>query len=76
MKLTKVEGYSGLARDENGCIINTNHREIAAARQRKAQRLKKAEEEKQLMDRLNKVEEGIANINKLVLKLLEKENGI
>lgn len=77
MELLKVEGHSGLARDKRtGVILNIDENEIYQARQRKALRIKKAEEEKQLIDRLERVEEGINKVNNLILKLLEKENGL
>jgi|TARA_R110000822_G_scaffold47472_9_gene125879 hypothetical protein len=77
MELLKVEGHSGLARDKRtGVILNIDENEIYQARQRKALRIKKSEEEKQLIDRLERVEEGINKVNNLILKLLEKENGL
>jgi hypothetical protein len=77
MDLIRVEGHKGLARDrKTGIVININENEVLQARQRKALRMKKAREEQELIDRLDKVEEGIANINNLILKLLEKENGV
>lgn len=77
MDLISVEGHKGLARDrKTGVIVNINQNEIYQARQRKIMRQKRAEEEQQLINRLEKVEDGINKINDLILKLLEKENGI
>lgn len=77
MDLIKVDGHKGLARDaKTGIIVNINDHEVMQARQRKTLRIKKAQEEKELINRLDKVEEGIEKINDLILKLLEKENGI
>ena len=77
MKLVSVEGNKYLARDKNtGAILNLNDNEAYQARQRKALRLKKAEEEKQLINRLEKVEDGINKINDLILRLLDEKNGI
>jgi|DEB0MinimDraft_3_1074331.scaffolds.fasta_scaffold06758_2 hypothetical protein len=77
MDLVRVEGHKGLARDrKTGVIINISENEVMQARQRKALRLKKAEEEKQLINRLEKVEDGINKINDLILRLLDEKNGI
>ena len=77
MDLIRVEGHKGLARDrKTGVIINISENEVMQARQRKALRLKKAEEEKQLINRLEKVEDGINKINDLILRLLDEKNGI
>jgi len=77
MDLITVEGHKNLARDRNtGVIVNINEHEVFQARQRKALRIKKSQDEKELINRLDKVEEGIEKINDLILKLLEKENGI
>jgi len=77
MKLVSVEGNKYLARDKNtGAILNLNDNEAYQARQRKELRLKKAEEEKQLINRLEKVEDGINKINDLILRLLDEKNGI
>jgi len=77
MKLVSVEGNKYLARDKNtGAILNLNDNEAYQARQRKELRLKKAEEEQQLINRLEKVEDGINKINDLILRLLDEKNGI
>ena len=69
MSYIKVEGHSGLVRDqETGAILNINKTEVEQARERKKLRKQK---EQELQDLKNDVSE----MKQLLAQLVEKYNG-
>lgn len=69
MKLMRVEGYPGLARDPvSGAIVNINSKDIERAKKIK----KTSQSEKQ---RIDKLEQDIGEIKGLLLKMLEEKHG-
>ena len=68
-----VEGYPHLYRDKrNGAIINTDISEFEKARKRISAAKEKILKEKQLEDKVNKLETDVSEIKDLLYKLLEK----
>ena len=68
-----VEGYPHLYRDKrNGAIINTDISEFEKARKRISVAKEKILKEKQLEDKVNKLETDVSEIKDLLYKLLEK----
>lgn len=69
MRLKKVEGYPGLARDPiSGAIVNINSNEIT-----RAKKVKKASQNNQ--KRIDKLEQDIGEIKSILLKMLEEKHG-
>ena len=69
IKLKRVEGYPGLARDPvSGAIININTAEID-----RAKKIKRASKENQ--NRIDKLEQDIGEIKNILLKMLEEKHG-
>ena len=69
----KIEGHEGLVRDnETGMILNINKSEIQAAKERKALRLRKEKEDQQLKATVDKLENELSDIKKLLSQIVEK----
>jgi len=69
MKMLRVEGYPGLARDPvSGSIININKNEI-----NRAKMAKKSSRDNQ--KRIDKLEQDIGEIKSILLQMLEEKHG-
>lgn len=69
MKLLRVEGHPGLARDRvSGAIVNINKTEIE-----RAKKIKKSSRDN--AKRIDKLEQDIGEIKSILLKMLEEKNG-
>ena len=72
-RFKKIEGHEGLVRDnETGMILNINKSEIQAAKERKALRLRKEKEDQQLKATVDKLENELSDIKKLLSQIVEK----
>jgi hypothetical protein len=70
MKLIKVEGHPGLARDQNtGAILNINSTEISRIKELRANQrdLKKAEKEE-----INQLKSDVEQIKMMLSQIIEK----
>lgn len=70
MKLIKVEGHPGLARDQNtGAILNINSTEIGRIKELRANQrdLKKAEKEE-----INQLKSDVEQIKMMLSQIIEK----
>jgi len=73
MSYVKVKDHDGLVRDTNtGAVLNINSIEIQAARERKALRQKKKEEEQQLRQTVDDLKDEISEIKSMISMIAEK----
>lgn len=72
-QLTAVKDEPDFARDpESGAIININRTEIQNAREAKKHRKRKAQEERNLKEKVNSLENDMRDIKSLLSQLVEK----
>jgi len=72
-KLLKVEGVSGLYKDESkNTFINSKKSEIEAARQRRKSRQLKEQEEQELREMVKILYRKFDRMEEMFLKILEK----
>lgn len=73
-KYYRVEGHSQLQKNpRTGTIVNTNSNEIKLARKRKANRLKKQQEEQDLKGKIDSLSDDVKRLETMFRQLLEKE---
>lgn len=73
LKLTAVKDEPDFARDEeSGAIININRSEIQYAREAKRLRQLKKREERNLKDKVDRLESDMRDIKSLLSQLVEK----
>jgi uncharacterized FlaG/YvyC family protein len=73
MNYIKVKDHDGLVRDKNtGAILNINRTEIEAARERKALRQKKKQEEQELKQTVDHLQNEVSEIKDMLTKIVEK----
>lgn len=71
-----VKGNPGLVRDRvSGAILNINSNEIAAARKRKAARLKQKQEQENLQDEVVDLRKQVEDLKNLLSSMIEANNG-
>lgn len=73
LKLQSVKDEPDLARDvKSGAILNINRVEIQNAREAKRLRQMKKQEEKNLKDKVDKLEQDMSDIKALLSTIVEK----
>lgn len=73
MKVQPIKDDGEWVRDaDTGVILNINKEEIKAARERKKLRLQQAKEEKNLKDKVDKLEQDMGDIKNLLSQIAER----
>jgi len=72
MKLKKIEGHQGLAKDEeSGVVLNINIQEIEAAKARKQAWIENKKKEESLANDVDNLKKDISEIKELLKKIVE-----
>lgn len=73
MKVEPIKDDGEWVRDtDTGVILNINKEEIKAARERKKLRLQQTKEEKNLKDKVDKLEQDMGDIKNLLSQIAER----
>lgn len=73
MKVQPIKDDGEWVRDaDTGVILNINKEDIKAARERKKLRLQQAKEEKNLKDKVDKLEQDMSDIKNLLSQIAER----
>lgn len=73
MKVQPIKDDGEWVRDaDTGVILNINKEEIKAARERKRLRLQQVKEEKNLKDKVDKLEQDMSDIKSLLSQIAER----
>ena len=73
MKVQPIKDDGEWVRDaDTGVILNINKEEIKAARERKRLKLQQVKEEKNLKDKVDKLEQDMSDIKSLLSQIAER----
>ena len=74
--MIKVEEHNGLYKDPSkNTFVNRNTTEIEQARERKRLRRIKAQEERELSEKVDSLTDDVSRLTTMLEKLLENKNG-
>ena len=74
--MIKVEEHNGLYKDQGtNTFVNRNTTEIEQARERKKLRKIKAQEERELSEKVDSLTDDVSRLTTMLEKLLENKNG-
>jgi len=73
MKVEPIKDDGEWVRDvDTGVVLNINKEEIKAARERRKLKLQQAKEEKNLKDKVDKLEQDVGDIKNLLSQIAER----
>ena len=73
MKVEPIKDDGEWVRDvDTGVVLNINREEIKAARERRKLKLQEAKEEKNLKDKVDKLEQDVGDIKNLLSQIAER----
>ena len=73
MKVEPIKDDGEWVRDvDTGVVLNINREEIKAARERRKLKLQQAKEEKNLKDKVDKLEQDVGDIKNLLSQIAER----